>query len=232
MIDTPFSALVSLSELDSLIFQKKSRLAVLMSDLLLLETRVSGIKHEIKQELEAEGLKRKELHSLEMDAKDLLAQGKKKEKQLSLIQNPREYSSIEHELQVLQKKREELEERIFVLWEYLEHNEQRLKQKKHDSENQIQLLAQEVQAKRKQQVALEEEMVSDNERRTILILRLLPEWQAKYTALSQQHHNPIVSVVGNACAGCFYPISPNDLAQLARHKVLQCKECFRLLYTV
>lgn len=70
MIDTPFSALVSLSELDSLIFQKKSRLAVLMSDLLLLETRVSGIKHEIKQELEAEGLKRKELHSLEMDAKN------------------------------------------------------------------------------------------------------------------------------------------------------------------
>ncbi len=167
MIDTPFSALVSLSELDSLIFQKKSRLAVLMSDLQLLETRLSGIKHKIMQELEAESLKRKELHSLEMDAKDLLAQGKKKEKQLSLIQNPREYSSIEHELQALQKKREELEERIFVLWEYLEHNEQRLKQKKHDSENQIQLLAQEAQAKRKQQIALEEEIVSDNERRTI-----------------------------------------------------------------
>ena len=54
----------------------------------------------------------------------------------------------------------------------------------------------------------------------------------KYAVMRAKVTDPVVPVIDGSCSACFYKISPQDMQLLARRKLVQCKDCFRLLYLV
>ena len=63
--------------------------------------------------------------------------------------------------------------------------------------------------------------------------KIVPEeWREKYASMLLRVENPVVTVENGNCTGCFSLVNQQDLAALARHKILPCKTCYRLLYLI
>lgn len=56
------------------------------------------------------------------------------------------------------------------------------------------------------------------------------EWLEKYATMRARVTDPVVPVINGDCSACFYQVSTQDMQQLRHRKLLQCKDCFRLLY--
>lgn len=56
------------------------------------------------------------------------------------------------------------------------------------------------------------------------------EWLEKYAIMRARINDPVVPVFDGNCSACFYKISVQDMQFLKHRKLIQCKDCFRLLY--
>jgi predicted nucleic acid-binding Zn-ribbon protein len=63
------------------------------------------------------------------------------------------------------------------------------------------------------------------------MVKALPqEWQARYVSMQRLVPDPIVPVVSGLCSSCFYQIIARDVTLLKKQEILECKNCYRLLY--
>lgn len=56
------------------------------------------------------------------------------------------------------------------------------------------------------------------------------EWLDLYEMMKDRVSDPVVAMSQESCSFCFYGLTPRDLQILKNNGLLQCKECFRLLY--
>jgi predicted nucleic acid-binding Zn-ribbon protein len=73
-----------------------------------------------------------------------------------------------------------------------------------------------------------EEQIRD---RSVIEHAVESELRARYAALYARDPVPAVPVVENRCGGCHTILTMNELAQLRRHVVVSCPECYKLLYS-
>jgi len=57
------------------------------------------------------------------------------------------------------------------------------------------------------------------------------EWIEKYNLMGQKVTDPVVTIEHGSCNGCFQQLVNQDLVRARRGALLQCKKCFRLLYS-
>ncbi len=232
MIETPFSALVRLAVLDNSVLQSESQKNILKKTYTSFqEQHGSLLEQEASLQAQDKNM-RKQLFEAEHEVKALAGVVAKKEHQRNVVANAKEYASLEHELVQARQELATREAGLYDLFEKVEAVAALLPDQQQRILGQIQEVQHKQQVLQQQLHDLEKQLDEYNEQRAVELDRLLPEWRSKYEDLYQMMDNPIVSVVQGACAGCYYSVSVNDLAQLQRHKVLQCKECFRLLYVV
>jgi predicted nucleic acid-binding Zn-ribbon protein len=93
----------------------------------------------------------------------------------------------------------------------------------HDTEKEVQTLS-------AQQEAEQGLISSLEEQRHKALVKLPAEWVARYSSLLQQVPNPYVPVINGICSGCSYAVLQKDLIDLRAHRMVYCKECYRLLY--
>ena len=51
-----------------------------------------------------------------------------------------------------------------------------------------------------------------------------------YERMKGRVYDPVVPMSQDSCSVCFYGLTPRDLQMLKQNGLLQCKDCFRLLY--
>jgi predicted nucleic acid-binding Zn-ribbon protein len=75
----------------------------------------------------------------------------------------------------------------------------------------------------------EEIKVQEKDRKRIE--SIVPQgWLEKYAIMRTKVTDPVVPVINNSCSACFYDVIGQDLQELRKKKLLQCKECYRFLY--
>lgn len=230
MQETPFEQFIALVEVDQ-------KINALNKSIKVLEQENAAQRHidgshqtaldKIKQKLHDE---RKEVDAKELEMKTLDSQEADKKKRLDTVANHKEYSSIKGEIDQLKKEQHILEDALIQAWNRLETAKK---------EVDVASAAYEQQHKKTlETIALNDQKISEIDTQVAALIdvrtekeKTVPaEWLEKYAVMRARVPDPVVPVVDGNCSACFYKISAQDLQFLNRRKLVQCKDCFRLLY--
>jgi predicted nucleic acid-binding Zn-ribbon protein len=178
-----------------------------------------------------EELKR-EQHSAEWEIDDLITKLTTAEKKLynGSIKNPKELSNLQHEIDGLKTKRDQLEDKALELMDKVELTEtsvaslsSQLKQLEDEWQRQQQQLS-----SRLKQLKTE---LSDLEyKRQLLLAQTDPQAVEFYHHLKKQKGTAVAKVEQGICHGCRISLPTTDLQQARSGNLVQCSSCGRILF--
>jgi len=230
MNETPFEQFIALVQVD----QKINALRSSIVSLQLKNKENQQADHVQMQAVEKAKQKlhdmRKEVDSKELEMKILDQQESEKKQKLDNVANHKEYQGIKTEIDRLKHAQHELEEGLITAWNQLDNAK-----KEHEASQELYSK----QANRlNEQIKKNEEEISNLQKEVDELIaqrsekeKTVPaEWIEKYALMRARVANPVVPVIDGNCSACFYKVSVQDMQSLQRRRLVQCKDCFRLLY--
>ena len=174
----------------------------------------------------------KERRALEKDIEVHDSQTEKMRTRLSELKTNKEYQAHLFEIEMANKKKSEIEERILVYMEKIEQHQKDIKDaqtKKVEAETRF---ADEKTRLDAQQVALTAELSELEQKHKEIAVGVEKTLLARYTKLKAARKDQALAPVRNGiCFGCKLQISPQLVAQVKRSDALLfCSFCNRLLY--
>ena len=230
MNETPFEQFIALVQVD----QNINTLRETITSLTNQNQQTENVDKSNNENLEKIKTKlhdiRKEVDSKELEMKILDDQEADKKKRLDQVANHKEYQSIKNEIDQLKKAQHALEDTLVKAWNSLEtvkkehelaitvfeQQHQGLFDKISQNDNKIAEITQQIELLLKDRLEKEKTVPA--------------EWLEKYAIMRTKITNPVVPVIDGNCSACFYKVSAQDTQLLKRRKLVQCKDCFRLLY--
>ncbi len=224
--------LVELQAIDKQIYDFKVRIEERPNDMLILRNNSREKENTVKileDELKSLQVKRKE-KEVDLGSKEALI--KKYNSQLFSVKTNKEYASLQKEIEGLKADNSLLEEEVLNFMEETDLLKERISKEK-------ELLAQE-----KEKIALEEKNINlelqsiDEELKVLYSNRdvLLPK--ISHTILSayekilvNKDGVALVSLLGDACQGCFMKVPPQVVNEIKiEDRLIICENCSRILY--
>jgi predicted nucleic acid-binding Zn-ribbon protein len=231
MPENPFVAFVDLVQCDASVLNSKKQLASTRQELQKIVQKQKVVEQQQEEIKGALYSQRKEVDRHELLLKETEQAIALKKRRLHEISSPKEYSAVQQELNTLEQNKDELDEKVLSLWQAYE--EQSLYHQKEDDQ-----IMQQLQQHRTQSTSYEnriaelETEIKQKQTECDYKKRIVPaDWLEKYRIMGSRIENPVVLVAQGSCSACFYPISQQDLAALQRHRLVECRGCFRLLYS-
>lgn len=230
MSQNPFEQFIMLVHVDQKI---NSLHAVIQS---LQKENAATIEQDLENQRMLDAIKQK-LHDAhkEVDAKELELkvidqQETDKKGRLEGVANHKEYQSIKAEIDVLKNKQHGIESELLALWNRSESVKRELEAATKKYEQQAHELIQKREHNVQQVDLLHQELKVLMAQREEKEKHIPAEWLEKYALMRTRVADPVVPAVHEICTACFYKVSAQDLQLLKRRKLIQCKDCFRLLY--
>ncbi len=149
---------------------------------------------------------------------------------LAAICNQKEYKSLEKETLAVNAQRMEQEQQLLTLWNKLDGLAKTYDFKHKLYDEQVAQFQAQVEQTKNEIASLQEQLLALEAQRLEKQQHIPQEWLDMYVNMKGRVNNPVVALVGDACDACFYSVTPKDLQALRQNKMLQCKECYRLLY--
>lgn len=181
------------------------------------------VKHAKDQARKA--IDEKELYMKVLDAKESEMKHK-----LDSVANQKEYKSLQKEVAVLNEKRVQHEQDLLSIWNRFDVLDKSYEAKHQAYQNLVDTMNGQMQETQKEitQSALQLHQLETE--RELKLQGIPQEWLDMYVNMKGRVNNPVVPVVSESCDACFYSITPRDLQILRQNKLLQCRDCYRLLY--
>lgn len=230
MNESPFLKFIDLINVDQLIEAHNKNIKRLEQENLLMQEKEQKAAQELAALQRALYDAQKAVDMQELDMKELDAQEREKKQRLDLISNHKEYQSLKAEIDQLKKKQHVLEESLLKAWHYLEIKKKEFEIKYQEVETDMQLVRDTMLKTAEQSTQLSKQVDELTIERAQKEFGVPAEWLEKYALMRSQVSDPVVPVVQGACSACFYKVLEQDLVQLRRNKLLQCKDCYRFLY--
>ncbi len=149
---------------------------------------------------------------------------------LASISNQKEYKSLEKETLAVNAQRMEQEQKLLALWNRLDGFNKTYEFKHKLHEEQLAQFNMQVAQSADEIAQLQNQLQALIVQRVEKLKNIPEEWLAMYVNMQGRVCNPVVPVVNDACDACFYSVTAKDLQMLRQNKLLQCKDCYRLLY--
>ncbi len=189
-----------------------------------------------RSKLTSESKRQEELghtqHSLEWEIDDITSKITKAEEELysGRIKNPKELANLQHELEILKAKRNELEDRTIEVMEQVEGVEDSVSTLK----NEFKTLEAEWQAQQEKLKAdkehLETELASLRQKREVVAAQVDSEAVDFYCELKKQRGTAVARVEQGVCRGCRISLSNAELQRARGGDLIQCSSCGRILF--
>jgi len=195
----------------------------LLLDIERLQADFGDVK--IAQQQARKAVDDKELSMKILDAKEADLKIK-----LASISNQKEYKSLEKETLAVNAERMEQEQQLLTLWNKLDGLAKTYEFKHKLHEEQAAQFHTQVEENKNEVAELQDQLATLNVQRAEKLKNVPQEWLDMYANMKGRVPNPVVQIVGDACDACFYSVTPKDLQALRQNKLLQCKDCYRLLY--
>jgi len=174
----------------------------------------------------------KKQHKQELEASQVTQELQTQRNRLERITQPKEYMSLQSEVERLQRQSEEADEAVMEIWQQVEEASDayhKAQQTYHEAYERIdqerKQLHQQDSEYAQQAQQLEEQM---QELRT----QVRQEWLDAFDRKRVHVADPAVPVEHGVCSACFFTLPRNELRKLERHVILSCPSCYRLLYIV
>jgi predicted nucleic acid-binding Zn-ribbon protein len=227
----PFQAFIDLITLDQ-------EIATIDQSLLKIDHEIAALIKLENQEREFSDAQKKKVQEArkavdkqELELKTLDAQEKQKKERLDNVTDHKQYQSIKNEIDALKLKQHTNEELLMQAWNVLESTQKEYDALEKDQPQKIASLQQSIEQKNNEITALELQLEQKNELRPEKEKSVPAEWLEKYAVMRARVSDPVVSVQRGACSACYHTLTEQDLMSVRRRKLLQCKGCYRLLYS-
>lgn len=227
---TPFQAFLELVKFDQQFHDlstqlrtHKQELASIEKELKDLDTREQELRRRVHDA-------RKSADEHELGMKELVQSESDRKERLEKITHQKEYEALKKEIAGIRQRQQEYEKELVAAWNRVDTIQKELKSS-HDQIEQRRTQLMVVFAQKKDQIAdLEKKFAHYEQGRMVLLKDVPPEWIDKYNMMRELVTDPVVPVVHGSCGSCFYAIPANVLVALRKGKLVQCKDCYRLLY--
>ena len=230
MGETPFQTFIELVALDQQINKTakeitshEAQLKTLAQQRAQLDVELNGVKHHVH-----EMQKIVDAHELEM--KELDAKEKEKKQQLEHLSSHKEYPSLKSEIDFLKKQQHSLEDTLVAAWQDFENAKKEYAQKQEQYDQKVAATTAEIAALEEKKKAAQLNYEQQVAQREPVQAKVPVDWIEKYAAMRTKVTDPVVPVINGACSACYYPASEQDIIALNHRRLVQCKDCFRLLY--
>jgi len=230
MNGTPFEQFIALVEVDQQINALNAAIASLEkqnAETKRLEESQQSLLEKVKNKLHDF---RKEVELKELEMKTLDQQESEKKKRLETVANHKEYQSIKTEIDQLKKEQHELEDGLMSAWNQLETVKKEYESALKAYEEQQTKVHNQLEENNKKIADLKRQVDGFIKDRVEKEFVVPAEWLEKYAIMRAKVSDPVVPVVEGNCTACFYKVSAQDMQFLKRRKLVQCKDCYRLLY--
>lgn len=226
----PFKLFIDLVTFDQEILNANKEIDTLKGNLSLLENEALSFDTKLQMLKNILLTAKKDVNEKELRMKELDEKEKETKHKLDSISNQKEYLLLKKELEKIQHTQHSLEPDLVNSWNKLENATAEYETKSKVVEEKIK--ATEIQIKEKRDLLDStfkkiEDLYKDRPSKE---LNLPTEWLEKYNVMHCRVTNPVVEVVNNSCMACFFNVTNQDIINLNKKKLIQCKGCFRLLY--
>ncbi len=153
-----------------------------------------------------------------------------KKNRLDRVANHKEYQSIKEEIDQLKKAQHALEDSLMAAWNHLETAKKEYEAAGQTADQKNKQLHEQIEANNQKIAQIRTETNQLVQERAQKETGVPAEWLEKYAIMRAKVTNPVVPVYDGNCSACFYKISAQDMQFLRHRKLVQCKDCFRLLY--
>lgn len=175
---------------------------------------------------------RRQQHTAEWEVDDMLSKIATAEDQLygGKITNPKELSSLQHEVSTMKAKSDQLENKALEIIDQVEAAEKRvaaatneLKKMDNDWQSQQQQLSDEIEQ-------LKNRLTELKQKRQRLSQEIESEAVALYEKIRSQKKPPVAKVEQGICRVCRISLSASELQRARSGQPVQCGSCGRILF--
>jgi predicted nucleic acid-binding Zn-ribbon protein len=227
----PFQSFIDLITLDQEIVATEQSLLAIDNEIAALIAQEKTVHAELEAQKKKMLDARKAVDALELELKTLDGQEKQKKDRLDNVVDHKQYQSLKNEIDAIKNKQHLLEDRLMQDWNVLEVAQKEYTLIEKDHPDKVAAIQQQISQKNDAIAELEKQLEHKIEQRPVKEQLVPSEWIEKYGMMRARVSDPVVSVQRGACSACFSTLTEQDLLLVRRRKMLQCKSCFRLLYS-
>lgn len=230
MNNFPIEKFLGLVELDRSIVQLDSTLEKLNQDVQEARRQYEQIAEFVQKALDLEKEQRKRVDELELRMSELDDIRTQKLDKLDTASNEKEYIALKNEIDATKQEQHELEAELLSGWKSYESARIEHQRKAQEAQSKQDTLDTTIQEKMKEVDRVKSERATVEGQRPQHKEGIPEEWLEKYALMHKQVADPVVPVENEICTACFYNVLKQDMIDLGRRKMLQCRDCFRFLY--
>ncbi len=146
------------------------------------------------------------------------------------IKNPKELTSLQHEVGTLKAKRSQLEDKVLALMEQVELAVASVANKGSQLEAlEVEWRGQQQQLS-KQMEELKTVLAELNHKRQQLVAKIAPQAVEVYSELKKQKGTAVAKVEQGICRGCRISLPITDLQRARSGSLVRCSSCGRILF--
>jgi len=170
--------------------------------------------------------------SLEWEIGDLASKMKAVDDQLysGRINNPKELSNLQHEVELLKAKRAGVETKDLEIMDQVESVEVGMATLSHELEATTTEWQREQEQMRKEKAALEDSLSDLRQKRGAMTAEIDPKVLTLYEQLRKNKKWAVARVEQGICRGCRISLPTSELQQVRSSALVQCGSCSRILY--
>jgi len=171
-------------------------------------------------------------HSAEWEIDDLVSKVTAAEEQLysGRIKNPKELTNLQHEVDILKAKRDQLENRALEIMDQVESTEASVAAKSSEL-NRLETEWHRQQQQLSTDIETLKSKLSDlGHKRQLISAEVDPQAVVVYDKLRQQKGQAVAKVEQGICRGCRISLPFSGLQQVRSGSLVQCGSCGRILF--
>jgi predicted nucleic acid-binding Zn-ribbon protein len=230
MSDHPFLRFIDLVNFDQKIHSLENEKKVVSAEIDALKEQAKEYARDFDEMNQRIFQFKKKVDEQELEMKSLDHKEKEKKQQLDRLSDYKEYQAIKAEIETVQHMQMEQEQHVLDAWNQLENAQNSLQKKTKEHEAQLQQLHEKVQGLEAKFVQVSDEIATLVAERTKKEAHVPAEWLEKYTMMRARVPDPVVEIFHQSCGACSQMITQQEMIRARRGALLQCQNCFRLLY--
>ncbi len=222
--------LKKLVDVDHQILSLKKKNREILSEIKLAQQEFPKIESSIIEKKAALHDLTKQIHQEELVISELKSQDDHKKAILEKSFNPKEYSALEKELEVIELDIDRRENIVLGLFDQQAEAEQAITALSAEIAE-VQEKATALLAEKKDEISSIEASIKEKEQEWELLFTTVPEELGKtYREIRSKVSDPVVPIISGSCSSCFTSLLPADVRALTKKSIIRCSGCYRFLF--
>jgi predicted nucleic acid-binding Zn-ribbon protein len=173
---------------------------------------------------------KKNIETAELQAQTIDAERIKKQKLLTNAATPKDFFALTSQTEALEKESLLIDEQLLLLWPERDKAQADYALIEKTAHTELEECATLLKQTKQRILELEKEYINLSLERDQLAPTVEKELYQRYETMKQKVPNPVVRVSKDSCSACFNHLTAQELNLLFGPELIQCKDCYRLLY--